>query len=97
STTRSGVLAGGRALQRVLLQATLDGLSVQPYAAAGVLSLGFAPVEPAFQPTLSALASALGDLCGPGHGLVFLRLGRARSAPRQCSGRRALASFGASP
>jgi len=96
STARSDVLAGGRALQRVWLQATLDGLSVQPYAAAGVLSLGFAPVEPAFQPTLSALASALGDLCGPGHGLVFLRLGHARSAPRQCSGRRALASFGAS-
>ena len=97
SAARSDVLAGGRALQRVWLQATLDGLSVQPYAAAGVLSLGFAPVEPAFQPALSVLASALGDLCGPGYGLVFLRLGHARSAPRQRSGRRALASFGASP
>ena len=97
STARFDVLAGGRALQRVWLQATLDGLSVQPYAAAGVLSLGFVPVEPAFQPVLSDLASALSDLCGPGRGLVFLRLGHARSAPRQRSGRRAPASFGASP
>ncbi|MEO7053103.1 MAG: hypothetical protein ABI128_15695, partial [Rhodanobacter sp.] len=34
STTRSDVLNGGRALQRVWLEATLAGLSVQPYAAA---------------------------------------------------------------
>jgi hypothetical protein len=95
STARSDVLAGGRALQRVWLQATLDGLSVQPYAAAGVLSLGFVAVEPAFQQPLSRLGSALHDVCAPGHGLVFLRLGYARSAPRDRSGRRALASFGA--
>jgi hypothetical protein len=97
STARSDVLTGGRALQRVWLQSTLDGLSIQPYAAAGVLSLGFVPVEPAFQPVLSDLASALSDLCGPEQGLVFLRLGHARSAPRRRSGRRAPASFGASP
>ncbi|MGH8125497.1 MAG: hypothetical protein ACREPK_06600 [Rhodanobacteraceae bacterium] len=94
STTRSDVLAGGRALQRVWLQATLDGLSVQPYAAAGVLGLGFVPIESAFRQPLSRLDSSLGELCGPGHGLVFLRLGHARSAPRARSGRRALASFG---
>ncbi len=97
STARSDVLAGGRALQRVWLQATLDGLSVQPYAAAGVLSLGFVPVEPAFQPPLSRLGSALSELCAPGCGLVFLRIGYARSAPSSRSGRRALASFGAFP
>src|SRR6185437_5668985 len=95
ATTRSDVLACGRALQRVWLQATLDGLSVQPYAAPGVLSLGFVPIEPSFQPALSRLGSALHDLCAPGYGLVFLRLGYARSAPRARSGRRALASFGA--
>ena len=94
STARSDVLAGGRALQRVWLEATLHGLSVQPYAAAGILSLGFVPVESALQQPLSHLASALGDLCAPGHGLVFLRLGHARSAPRSRSGRRELASFG---
>ena len=88
SAARSDVLAGGRALQRVWLQATLDGLSVQPYAAAGV---------PALQPPLSRLGLALRDLCAPGYGLVFLRLGHARSAPRHRGGRRALASFGASP
>lgn len=95
STTRSDVLAGGRALQRVWLEATLEGLSVQPYAAAGVLSLGFVPIEPALQRALSHLSAALHDLCTPGHGLVFLRLGRARSAICDRSGRRALASFGA--
>ncbi len=97
STSRSDVLAGGRALQRAWLEATLAGLSVQPYAAAGVLSLGFAPVEPALQRHLLRLASALDELCVPGHGLVFLRLGYARSAPRDRSGRRALASFGDIP
>ena len=97
STARSDVLAGGRALQRVWLQATLDGLSVQPYAAAGVLSLGFVPVEPALQRLLSRLDSAMSDLCVTGHGLVFLRLGYARSAPHGRSGRREPASFGAFP
>jgi hypothetical protein len=97
STTRSDVLAGGRALQRVWLQATLEGLSVQPYAAAGVLGLGFVPIEPAFQRPLSRLVVALDGLCTPGHGLVFLRLGHARSAVRVRSGRRAPASFGAIP
>ncbi|MEO9000582.1 MAG: hypothetical protein ABI287_03425 [Rhodanobacter sp.] len=97
STERSDVLAGGRALQRVWLQATLDGLSVQPYAAAGVLGLGFVPVEQAFERSLSKLGSALTELGAPGHGLVFLRLGYARSAPRDRSGRRSLESFGALP
>ncbi|HJP99400.1 MAG TPA: hypothetical protein VJ862_12630 [Rhodanobacteraceae bacterium] len=94
STARTDVLAGGRALQRVWLQATAEGLSVQPYAAPGVLSLGFVPVEPAFQQPLSRMASSLRELCAQGHGLVFLRLGHAKSVPRGRSGRRPLASFG---
>ena len=94
SAARCDVLAGGRALQRVWLQATLDGLSVQPYAAAGVLSLGFVPIEPAFARSLARLRAALAELTESGHGLVFLRLGYARSAPRARSGRRALESFG---
>ena len=95
SRTRSDVLAGGRALERVWLQATLEGLSLQPYAAAGVLGLGLVPIEAAFQPALSQVRSALANLCGPGHGLVFLRLGYAKSKLRNRSGRRELASFGA--
>lgn len=96
STARADVLAGGRALQRVWLQATLEGLSVQPYAAAGVLSLGFVPIEPTFRQPLLRLREALHDLCAPGYGLVFLRFGHARSTLRKRSGRRAPASFGAS-
>jgi hypothetical protein len=95
SSARLDVLAGGRALERVWLQATLDGLSGQPYAAAGVLGLGFVPIEAAFQPALSQIRSALTKLCEAGQGLVFLRLGYARSAPRHRSGRRELASFDA--
>ena len=97
SPARSDVLAGGRALQRVWLEATLAGLSVQPYAAAGVLSLGFVPIEPGFQQSILRLGSALSKLCGSGYGLVFLRLGYAKPASRGHSGRRALASFGALP
>lgn len=94
STARAEVIAGGRALQRIWLQATLEGLSVQPYAAPGVLSLGFVPVEPPFQGPISRMGSVLNELAGSGHGLVFLRLGRARSATRGRSGRRARSSFG---
>jgi nitroreductase len=97
STGRADVLSGGRALQRVWLQATLEGLSVQPYAAPGVLSLGFVPLEPALQQSRSRLASALGDLAETGAGLVFLRLGYTRSPPAGRSGRRPLASFGRFP
>ncbi|WP_329743182.1 hypothetical protein [Dyella sp. A6] len=97
SDERQDVLACGRALQRVWLEATVAGLSVQPYAAPGVLSLGFVPVEPAFLQTCSQLRVDLDKLCGPGHGLVFLRLGYARSAPQHRSGRRAPASFDTAP
>lgn len=97
STSRSDVFAGGRALQRVWLQATLEGLAVQPYAAAGVLGLGFVPVEPPWRQPLSRLGSAMRELCPAGHGLVFLRLGHARSPARVRSGRRPLASFGVQP
>lgn len=97
SAARSDVVAGGRALQRVWLQATLEGLSVQPYAAAGVLSLGFVPIEPRFRQQLLHLRAALNDVSGSGCGLVFLRLGRVRSRLRDRSGRRAPESFGAAP
>jgi nitroreductase len=94
SAARADVLAGGRALQRVWLQATLEGLSLQPYAAAGVLSLGFVSVEPRFQQTVSRLRSDMRRLCPRGYGLVFLRLGYARSAPVRSSLRRKSADFG---
>ncbi|NII10580.1 hypothetical protein [Oleiagrimonas sp. C23AA] len=91
---RADVVAGGRALQRVWLEATLAGLSVQPYAAAGVLGLGFIPIESRYQDALSQLGDAMDALCAPGYGLVFLRLGYARSAVAFRNGRRALSSFG---
>lgn len=97
SRARSDILACGRALQRVWLQATLAGLSVQPYAAAGVLGLGFVPVEPPLQATQSRLQADLEALCTPGHGVVFLRLGYTGKAPPVRNGRRAPDSFATSP
>lgn len=96
SASRHDVFAGGRALERAWLAATRAGLSVQPYASAGVLSLGFVPVEPALRSTLARLAASLQELCGAGQGLVFLRLGRAPTNPPPRSGRRVPASFTAS-
>jgi transglutaminase-like putative cysteine protease len=93
ATTRPDVLGAGRTLQRVWLQATLEGLSVQPYAAAGVLSLGWVRIEPRFDRVLARLQADMRRLCPGEHGLVFLRLGYTRSAPRSRSARRALASF----
>jgi hypothetical protein len=93
STDRPSILAAGRALDRVWLQATLERLSVQPFAAAGVLSLGFVAIEPRFSRSIDRLKQAMRALCPQGHGLLFLRMGRAKSKPRQRSGRRALASF----
>lgn len=97
SGSRADVVAGGRALQRAWLAATLDGLVAQPYAAAGVLGLGFVRIEPSFQRQTARLASALEALCGGGCGLVFLRLGRARSNVPVRSGRRPAADFGVQP
>jgi hypothetical protein len=93
ATDRASILAAGRALERIWLQAMLEGLSVQPFAAAGVLSLGFVAVEPRFSRSINQLKQALRSLCPQGHGLLFLRMGRAKSKLHQRSGRRSLASF----
>lgn len=98
SRSRPDLVAAGRAMQRVWLQATLEGLSVQPYAAAGVLSLGLVPIESCFRQSLLQLGAAMDALLqAQGHGLVFLRLGRPRTPPRWRNGRRDLADFGPPP
>ncbi|HET6724971.1 MAG TPA: hypothetical protein VFH85_03070 [Gammaproteobacteria bacterium] len=87
-TSRRDIINVGRALERVWLQATCEGLAVQPFAAAGVLALGFCKIEPRLNAEIAALQSAMHALCPGAHCVMFLRMGRARSPVRWRSGRR---------
>lgn len=93
ATGRAAVVTAGRALERVWLQATADGLAVQPFAAAGVLSFGFVKLAPEFDGAVSRLQAVMRELTPGRHGLIFLRLGRSPSPPRWRSGRRPLGDF----
>ena len=91
---RSTILQAGRALQRVWLQATLSGLAVQPFAAAGLFTLGKMDLGPAFQREVKPLQAMMKDLCPPEqHGVVFLRLGYPPHSSPPRSGCRAAAEF----
>lgn len=94
ASSRESIVTAGRALERVWLQATLDELAVQPFAAAGVLSLGFARVEPRFDDRIARLQATMRPLCPGRQGIMFLRLGRNRTT-RPCprTGRRSLDTF----
>lgn len=90
---RRDVINAGRALERVWLQATRDGLALQPFAAAGVMALGFLRIEPALEPALGRLRGAMQALCPSAHGMLFLRMGRRASPVGARSGRRSLDTF----
>lgn len=91
---RHTILQAGRALQRVWLQATLFGLAVQPFAAAGLFTLGKMDLGPVFRRDVKPLQAMMEALCPPKqHGLVFLRLGYPPHSSPPCSGRRATAEF----
>jgi len=90
---RSAILNAGRALERVWLRATAAGLSVQPYAAPGVLSLGFVEVETHYQDQLGLIREAMSRACPTDCGLLFLRMGRTSRPHRGRGARRSLSSF----
>ncbi|WP_448212674.1 hypothetical protein [Colwellia sp. MEBiC06753] len=91
--SRQAVINGGRALQRFWLQATAQGLSVQPYAAPGIFSLGFVKCEPEFNNQLNEVAKKMTSIVdGEGYGLMFLRLGFQKPLVHR-SNRRAADSF----
>ncbi|HEC15174.1 MAG TPA: hypothetical protein ENI99_01155 [Sedimenticola sp.] len=90
---RPAILAAGRALERVWLRATAAGLSIQPYAAPGVLGLGFVEVEARFQDRLGLIRQALEQACSGGCGLLLLRMGRAAGLNKNRGARRPLSSF----
>lgn len=85
---RRDIINAGRALERVWLQAGCEGLAVQPFAAAGVLALGFCNIESRFAAETAELQSAMQALCPGRYGILFLRMGRPNSPIRWRSGRR---------
>lgn len=73
---RKCIIDAGRALERIWLDATWMGLAVQPFAAAGIYSMGFFNPEPEFGETLGRIKKLMADITGQQQGIIFLRLGR---------------------
>lgn len=93
---RTSMVQAGRALQRVWLQATVAGLAVQPFAAAGLFTLGKMELGDSFRRDVLPLQAMMRRLCPPEHrGLLFLRLGYPPKSPPVRAGRRAAAEFAA--
>lgn len=93
SNERTGIVNAGRALQRAWLKATSEGLAVQPFAAAGVYSLGFLSIEPEHKSRLSKITKLMKSLTGKDYGVIFLRMGWAQNPIVPRTGRRNLDSF----
>ncbi|REL28565.1 hypothetical protein DXX93_19680 [Thalassotalea euphylliae] len=93
--SRKSIVNSGRQMQRVWLKCTEMGLSVQIYAAPGVLSLIKPNVGKNQLETLSAVESDLNNLTASlakGRGLLFFRIGFIAGAIEK-TGRRAQSSF----
>ena len=95
---RLSVIKAGRAIQRVWLQANQQGLSVQPYAAPGIFSLGYIACEKEFKPQLDEIAKQMNiivnnkDGSKNNYGLMFLRIGYNKPVEHR-SNRRSINSF----
>ncbi len=79
-TDRTSIIRAGQALQRTWLSATAQGISLQPFAAAGVFSLGFIQSPPTLIPACRKISQLLDAISNNNQGLLFLRLGIATSA-----------------
>lgn len=91
---REGIVNFGRALERFWLQATLDGLAVQPFAAAGVFAQGHIRLDGGFERKAAVIKGVLRDLSPEGHqGLMFVRLGYPPKGSPLRAGRRSPQSF----
>ena len=88
SNERKTILQAGRALERIWLQATSDGLCVQPFAAAGVLSLGYIELETAYQHQLGEINTLMKTLDEQSKGLIFIRMGYYSGSSQLPNGRR---------
>jgi len=92
-TDRPAIIKAGRALERIWLTANTQGLAVQPFAAAGVLSLGFSQLEQRHAHIPQKIASAMQKLDNNHYGLIFIRMGRAKQGIQPSSGRRKISSL----
>lgn len=82
STDRASIIAAGRQIQRVWLQATALGLSVQLYAAPGILTIAMPRLSEALLKDLDDVAVQLKMQFGESeHPLMFLRVGFADGYP----------------
>ena len=95
---RLSVITAGRAIQRVWLDASRQGLSVQPYAAPGIFSLGYIACESDFKAQLKSVTENMHaivnskNLAENNYGLMFLRLGYNKPVEHR-SNRRTIDSF----
>lgn len=93
SKDRQGIVNAGRALLRAWLKATSEGLAVQPFAAAGVYSLGFLSLEHTHEKKLKDVQYLMKEISGDEHGIVFLRMGWTQNPLVPRTGRRKLETF----
>lgn len=85
--SRSGIIEAGRQMQRVWLKCTESGLSVQVYAAPGVLSLVKPAIGQRLLKVLDSVERNLAKITGKDrHGLIFFRIGEMAEKPER-SGR----------
>lgn len=91
--SRISVINGGRSLQRFWLKATQLGISIQPYAAPGIFSLGFIACEPEFEKSLKEVEQEMANKVLEGNfGLMFFRLGM-NSTVKNRTNRRKMDTF----
>lgn len=91
-TDRTSIILAGQALQRVWLSATKQGISLQPFAAAGVLSLGFIKTPSTLLPRCQKISQLLQTISDDNQGLLILRLGITASSPATIHNQRRPAS-----
>ncbi len=93
TTDRVAIIETGRALARVWLKATIENIALQPFAAAGIYSLGFLKIEPELQSTLEKISKMMEGISEGNQGLIFLRMGITQKSSPYQHGRRSPNSF----
>lgn len=92
--SRKGIVNTGRQLQRVWLKCTEMKLSVQLYAAPGVLSIAKPKLSLPLGKIISVVEQEMRNLTNDnGVGVMFLRIGNMKGSPQVRTGRRDISSF----
>ena len=91
-TDRTHIIQAGQALQRAWLTATGEGCSLQPFAAAGVLTLGFIKLPASRTAMLHKIVRLMRTISGNNQGVLFLRFGTTPTNPATIHNQRRAAS-----